>query len=86
MKRYILVLVLLVITGCTEIKVKDEPALGTYQAKNTFPKRTEIVDFSDHGSINGDVIWTMIVRDTKTEQEFLVFKSGATGITMQPIR
>lgn len=86
MKRYILVLVLLVITGCTDIKVKDEPKLGTYQAKDKFPKRTEIVDFSDHGTINGDLIWTMIVRDTKTEQEFLVFKSGSTGIAMQPIK
>jgi hypothetical protein len=70
MKRILLALCLLGLVGCTDIKVD-----GPKPPKPKDGSRIKVVEFNRHGSIDGRLVNSLILRDTKTEKEFLVVES-----------
>lgn len=62
--RRLLFVVALLCVGCTDVKV--------ITPMQDYHHRVDVVEFNEHGCINGRVIRSFIVKDSKTEKEFLV--------------
>lgn len=68
---------LLLLVGCTDMKVDSQ--------LSNCNSRVKVVELNDHGCVGGRGIHSFILKDTKTEKEFLVVEQEG-GVAITPLQ